>query len=257
MTITYQIYCGRLTIGSNNDDLTVDTTAKALTAGDYYPFQYSGESDDQLIEHLQDKIDDVVASSTVAYDDSSGKITITWGSGSHTLTWDNTDLRDALGFTTNLSGAGPFVADNEPQHIWRPDRGLASYPNQLNNVWEPVSTTVAGRSKDGTTYSVAGNLLYRADLAYQMLDDAVVITPSSAGSSTDFQAWFERVPHEGQPLRFYPDRTLNASTSYVTALFAEGREDEPVGEWSRFATRHLENLNTLWDVAFQLIKVVE
>jgi hypothetical protein len=257
---TYQQWFGRFAVGASNDSFSVDATAKTLTAGNYYITGYTAESASQLCEHMTTLVAAVVASSTVAYNATTGFIKITFGSGSHKITFTDTALKTLLGFgavDTTTTAAASFTATREPQYVWRPNRGTSSHPVQLNQFWAPRSTTIVGRSKDGTTYGVRGNLLYDAEVSYTMLEESRVIVPSTGSVNKELQTFYEDVVHAGQPIRIYPDRTLAASTSYVTALVSPGKEDEAVPAWGDFATRHVANYNGLWDVTLPLVKWVE
>jgi len=255
---TYQQWIGRFAIGSSNDSFSIASNAFTLTSGNYYIAGYTSESTAQLCEHITAKIIGTYANAAVTYSETTGLVTFKIAnSGTYTITWTDTALQTLLGFTGTQSNAATYTATMEPQHVWRPERGASSYPAQLNQFWAPRSTTVVGRSRDGTTYAVRGNLLYDAEVSYTMLADTRVITPASTGTVTDLQGFFEDVIHVGQPIRVFPDRTLKASTSYVTALVSPGKDGDPIGSWQDFCGRHVANYNGLWDVTLPLLKWVE
>jgi len=253
---TYQQWLGRFSIDSSLDNFSVDATAKTVTQGKYYITGYTAESTSQLCEHLTTQIAAVVASSTVVYSASTGKVTITFGSGTHTITWTDSALGTLLGFTGDCTpGAASFVATNEAKYCWRPERPMSQHSVGITNFWEPESTTIVGRSKSGAVYSVLGNDLYRCDVGYTMLADTRVITPATGSVNRELQQYFVDVIHRGELIRIYQDRTLAASTSFVTAVVSQG-DGKPIGRWADFAQRHLSNYNGLWDVRIPLVKYV-
>lgn len=258
MTTTYQQWLGRFAVGATNDSFSIGANAFTLTAGNYYLAGYTSESTNQLCEHITATIVGTYANAAVTYSATTGLVTFKIAnSGSYAITWTDTALQTLLGFTGTQSGAATYTATMEPQHVWRPNRGLAGRPVGEANFWAPRSTTIIGCSKDGSTYGVRGNLLYDAEIAYVMLAESRVTTPATTGTVTDLQSFYEDVVHQGQPIRIYPDRSLSASTSFVTALVSTGKEDEPVPAWSDFAARHIANYSGLWDVTLPLVKWVE
>jgi len=252
---TYQHWLGRFAVGASNDSFTVDATAKTCTAGNYYLFGYTSESTVQFIEHMEDLIAAVVASSTVTYSTTTERVTIAWGSNSHALTWTDTDLRDLLGFTTNLaSGAGPYTATNAPRYLWAPNRGFTSTPVISSRVYAPISSTVVHCSRDGTLTTVRGNTRYAGEVEYQLLDGTRVFVPATGSVNKELEKFFEDVIAAGELIRVYPDRSLNASTSYVTVKACV--PGEPIGSFEDWAARHISSYDGLADVRIPLAKYV-
>jgi len=246
---------GRFAIGANNDSFLVDATAKTCTAGNYYLRGYTAEATSQLCEHLTTLVAAVVASSTVTYSATSGKVTITWGSDSHSLTWTDTDLRDLLGFTGNIaSAAGPFEATNEPQYVWSPDVAMSDAPVSPLRIVQPVSSTRVHVSRDGTLTTTRGNTRYAADVEYQLLDGARVFIPSTGSVNKELEQFFDVIA-AGEPIRLYPDRTLNVSTSFVTVRVAVPGGEE-IGAFDRFARKRIRAYQGLADVQIPVVKDV-
>lgn len=255
MSTYYQQFLGRFAINTSNNNLTVDGTALTLTSGNYYLAGYSGESTNQLCEHLQEQIRTVAGQSTatVAYSGSTGQVTITLDSAV-TIEFDDAYLAYILGFSsTTQSGADTYTSDQSCRYVWRPTIGASGHPVNLINLWAPRSTTRVYRSPNGTTYSIEGNELNDALIEYSLLPDADVVTPTTGTVYRDLQQFFRDVVHAGQPIRVYPDRTANTSSSYKTAIL--GRDDqEIVGSFQDYIARWGSDYNGLWDLSIPLME---
>lgn len=251
MTI-YQAYLGKFAISNDSKDFSIGGSPVALTTGNYFMAGYSGESTTQLCEHIQVKIRALGApyGSTSVTMSEDGYITIGDLGGVTTITWTDTDLRDLLGFTGNLSGQSGYTATNQARYCWFPTRAIADYPGDLTSFWTPRSTSITYRSGDGTTCSIVGTLINEGKFSYKHLPASNVITTSTTVWES-FQRFWTDVIHEGQPFRVLPDRSSYTPTSYLTALWAV-QEDEPVGPFSDFVERHVRKYNGLWDLDLQL-----
>lgn len=259
--MTQQQYLGQFTHPTAaTHDFTVDTDPSTgpfnvtLTAADYYVAGYTGEAPGtlQYVEHIQAQIRAAAgafATATVLYDAATGLITIDMQVAS-AIVWVETDIRDNLGFTGNLSGAGPFIATNQARYVWRPTLGLSDYPGDLTRWWGQDSTTISGRASDGTNYGAVGNILKQGDYEYMLLPESEVITDSSTVWESLEQFWAD-VPHNNMPIRCYPDRTLSASTSFETGFWTG--PDGVVGVFhGKAAERWKQRYNGLWNVQLKI-----
>jgi len=262
----YQKFLGRFAITNDSKDFTLERkdgtpwgpTAAALTTGNYYLHGYTGESTDQLLEHLQDVIRNAGAANkfttaTVTLDDSTGLVSINLGA-SGDIVWTDTDLRDLLGFEdTTTTGGSAYTGSDQARYLWRPSEPASMYPGTLATWWAPRSTSIAHRSEDGTTYQLKGSLIYDADIEYQNLPEADVVTGSATVWAALEKFWTD-VAHEAQPMRCYPDRTANSATDYVTAVWAGSGEG--LGSWQDYRERQRATWNGLWTVRVPLWKQV-
>jgi hypothetical protein len=96
------------------------------------------------------------------YDGSTGRIVIS-SSLDFAITWTSTALRNALGYTANLSGADEYVSPNATPHIWLPDgkRYPARSPDGHTGV--PLSASTVTVSPMGKTRARKG-AVRRADV---------------------------------------------------------------------------------------------
>jgi hypothetical protein len=254
--MTLQRYIGQFVLPATATDFTVGGNAVSLTSGTtYFMSGYTGESSAQLAEHMQVQIRAIgapYASATVTQSET-GLISIDLTTVA-AIVWTDTGLRDLLGFTGNLSGAAAYVAPNTARYCWFPTVGLSVYDGDLTQWFSPNSTSIPYRSVDGVTGGVEGNLIYDGRFSYSLLPKADVITTSE----TVFQSlekFYEDVAHRTFPFRVFPDRTLNASTSYKTCIWGTP-DDEMLGSFSEFKERHIRRYNGLWDVELLLWKYV-
>jgi hypothetical protein len=263
-----QQYLGRVTIDDDTKNFSVGAFAITLTTGNYYVTGYSGEATAQLVEHMQAQIraaDATLNASTVEYDKDAitgvGPVVMSLdGSGGPvvaTITWTDSALQTLLGFTGTQSGASTYTATNQPRGCWRPTLGWAEYPLNATKFWTPRSTSFAGASKDGTTYSTEGTLVNEAPMVrYENLPEADVITPGTGTIQRDLQEFWKQIAHKGQPIRIFPNRTLNASDSYHTGLLVPFEEDEHLGSFTDFVGRRIRAYNGLWDVQLRFKEYV-
>lgn len=268
MASATQTWLGRFAIGSATDTIDLDDNGGnaptvTLTSGDYWISCYTGEGANGLVEHITTKIQAEggdFAGVTCSYSASTGKVSFVAGAGKDIdITFTDSALRTILGYAADITALDDTTqtAGNEARYTWRPDRGFASHPVERSNFWAPKSTTVVGRSKDGTTFAVRGNLLYEAEVSYVMLDDARVIIPSTGTVYQELQQFYADVIHNGEPIRIiFDDTAYAAATDYAVALVSSGAEDEPVPAWGDFANRHISNFNGLWDVTLPLVRYV-
>lgn len=101
--------------------VTIDGSGETVSAslGGLYLYHETGTL--SLLQQFEDAMTSaLVASPSVDLLDS-GKVKLSAGA-TFTVTWTDTDLRDFLGFTGNLSGASSYTADNLSPYIWVPGR---------------------------------------------------------------------------------------------------------------------------------------
>ncbi len=121
-------------IDDTNDDFFYGATPKVITNGTYGDIRsVAGELNIQL---------GVSFAVTFNVD---FKVSIYNSSGVFSITWNDSQLRDLLGFTGDLSGADNYTATYTPSHIWFPDRVRADlqdweYDHEANWRGEKTAT---------------------------------------------------------------------------------------------------------------------
>ncbi len=256
MAIVYQRYLGRFQIGADTKDFSVGGNAVSLTAGWYFMSGFTGEGDDNLVEHMQVVIRAIgapYAAATVTQSATTGKITIALGAAGD-IVWTDSDLGVLLGFESATTGGSSYTADHEARYCWWPSKGPSDYPGDIARWWTVRSTSLPYRSADGTTYTTVGNKLYDGTFSYTNLtkEDVIAVDDVDWGRLEHF---FSDVIHAGQRFRVFPDRSLNGGADYVTAMWA-GEPDEAIGSFREFTDRHVNAYNGLWDVDLSMNKYI-
>jgi hypothetical protein len=260
-----QVWLGRFAVGTGMQIFAIDEDGAApsesftVPAAKYFMAGYTSESADQLVEAITQEFVDGTnyTDYTCTFDYTTGKVTITSPDADFTITWTDTDLRDALGYTgaTTSSSSYAAIAPNEAKYCWRPNRSLSHHPVEIGRVFAPMTTTVVQAAKDGTTTGVTGQLLYKARLLeYQKLAEARVMIPSTGSINQELEQFYADVLHSGEHVRLFTDDTATTSSDYVTLAIVD--EDGQIPEWDDLATRTVRRSNTLWDVAIPAKKVV-
>jgi len=259
-----QLFIGKLEITADEQNFSINdgggAQALALTTGNYYLFGYSGESSNQLCEHMQALIQALggnYAGMTVAYDTDTNAITIDCDGTTTSITWTDTSLRDLLGFSSNLSGATSYTATYAPRYLWRPSRALSDYPTSLASPGPLASnsTTRVFRSNDGTLRSVEGHELWDGQFLYELLDKSE-IKEAEADHKEALETFWSDVIAKGRQIRFFRDRTsLTASTDFVACKWAP-LKDGTMGKFSDFAKRFDPGYDGDWNIQFELWKDV-
>jgi hypothetical protein len=262
---TYQQYFGQFTLDTDHNDIKLWLPGPAdrdvvLTVGDYYLAGYTGEATPQLLEHLQAQIraaDVTLAAAEVSYSQSTGLVTIDFRAGVDIdISWTDAGLQSMLGFTGVQTGAASYTGTFHPRYIWRPSRPLAEFPGDLETWWGKRSTTIVRRSPGGVTVSNPGPaILYGGQYVYRQLTQHEAIA-SDDSHWRALETFWTDVFDKGQPIRCYPDRTLN-TVADIHAAIAHGGEEGSLGSfYEAVAQRRHARWNGRWDVTLDLWRYV-
>ncbi len=265
MALAYSMFLGRFYLASKSFNVThdagepnPDSDTITTTAGNYYIKGYTGESTNQLVEHLQAQIrasslGTSLASATVDLNEGTGQITINFATGGTEIgiTWTDTDLRDLLGFTGDLSGADSYTATNQCRYIWRPTRYVSNHDVDRDQIWAEESNSRVVVSSDATAFAITGNTRKNVNLEFRNLPAADVRTDSATVWET-FQQFFVDVIAKGETVRYIPDRATYSSTSYGEGL--AGPDSDSVGKLTDYISRALPRSDTLWGVSIDLVQ---
>jgi hypothetical protein len=248
---------GQFTVGTSQDSFGMNSQTAALTAGTYY-LECADDESNGLIDDLQTQMRKFTdqASANVSYSKTTGFVTLAMTGGAN-IEFDDSELADILGFaSTTQAAAATHTGTQVPKHIWRPTRGLSGHPVDANTFWAPRSSTIVGRSVDGTTYSREGTKTYDADIEFKLLPVADVCTPGSGTIYRDLQQFFEDVASKGSLIRVYHDRgTSTDSDSWSEGLWGS-EDDEELGAFLDYADRHFKRWQALWGASIPLMKKV-
>ena len=246
---------GQFTIGTSNDSFGMASQTAALTAGTYYVAGDDSESNG-LIDDLQTQLRKFTGHGNANVTYSSGVVTIACNVAAN-ITFDDTDIAGILGFDdAELASLATHTGTRVPRHVWRPSRGLSGHPVDINTFWSPRSSTVAGRSVDGTTWTREGSTVYDAEIEFKLLPAAEVCTPGTGTIYSDLQQFYEDVACKGMTIRIYHDRDSTASSAYWDEGIWGSEDDDELGAFTDFADRHFRKWQAYWGVKIPLMKKV-
>lgn len=215
---------GRITVPTGGWSISVNEGGGGVTvtvaAADYY-LTTAGSGSRSLLAELEFQLDSLMTGAyTVSLDDTAdnatGKVTISaTGVGSFSITWTSTSIRDALGFTGNVSGATTYTGSNQARYLWLPNVRRANLMGA-----EPSSTSfdLGVQVEDGTfTMAPSGaskKLAYnrrRIDtLEYRYLLGNKSLLALETTTNESWERFYQDVIQPGYPFRLHPDRSSDS-----------------------------------------------
>ncbi len=241
----------------------VDASASvAIPTGDYFWESTATGGSASLRAAFQTKLAAAVANTTVTIAQTTGLMTITWGSGSHALVWSvvggalGTTLRDRCGFTTDLSSATSHVGTLQARGMWLPNAYPSGQTSSVASRGRRKSDLVVTRAKSGTLCATSyGNRLVEETFSFVGLSKAKTWSEDEATaivSNESAESFWEDFLSMGASFRVYPDRT--APTTYTTNG-GRAREYKYVSP-DFMPAQQRKNLDTNWNWTFDAFLVV-
>jgi len=256
--MTTQCLLGRFYLAAQT--ITVNATPVVTTAGYYYLAGYTGESPNQLDDHLGGLIAGVVAGSGIGIDLATG-LTYIAMPGAATITWGTaTTLRDLLGFSGADTGSTELAISSDPcRYLWAPKRNsaavaLRSYANGLTaaSFWDRPSMSMTHRAPSGASSTIAAPFTAGVnELSWQRLDKTSVRVTANPTPNTFEQFWLDTI-NGGQEMRVVLDASSYTSANTVSALARS--EDDGYGDFSSYANRSQDDFDLHWDVRIPLVE---
>lgn len=236
------------------DALAGPTTA-TIPAGTYY-HSSAGSTANDFAAEVAVQANAVMGQTwtcTVAAGESgTGKYTIGCDGATCTVTFTDTDARDLMGFTGNLSGSTSYTSTGQAEGLWLP-----GYPYQNLNGggswrghWETDQQVV--ESARGDVYSVMGRKKRIMELVYPMVTRAKTWVANEATANESFEQFLLDGIYGGAPwgtssgpIRFYPDADTDATYgSYAVVGLSSWRPSQIremfTGIWSISLPRLVE-----------------
>lgn len=176
-------------------------------------------------------------------------VDVTWGGA--------TGIRDALGFTGDLTGASTYTATERSTHIWIPGRTEIS-DQRLGQAGTPVYDTQTGGGVGSTPpVTIASGYREVSDLSWQAVSGEYVWVDGSPGELIAFWGVLmtqtsTRIAHYRNVL-FDPDSTLSASLASRVGPYAL----RPQGQYRFPYRRSTRNVEQYADVELPLVVVSE
>lgn len=140
-------------------------------------------------------------------DDATGKITIAHSLHTFDVTWIDTELRDLLGFTADLSGAASYEGAACCRNIWLPDRRRWLPPDPEGSVGRPVPNTSILISSSGHSVALDFGVRYGTSIEFHHVAGKRVRKELEVIANQSFQSFFENVVAKGEPIRYHYDRS--------------------------------------------------
>jgi len=242
---TYGRLEGRITIptggwtGSVNDSGVGGDVTWTVAAGTYYltSADTPGGGSQSLIVAFRDALNlaaptDTLAVTVSSLETGTGLVTIT-SSGSTTITWVSTDIRDLLGFKANLASGTTWTSDYHARGMWLPNCAYKS-PNVVDGNWAGwrEADFRAVENAAGYVWAHVGQEKVCNELSWH----AISRSKTWIANETTTNASWERFARDclwgvaawgtpGGPIRFYPDGAT--SGTYATYKCPDIRSIKP------------------------------
>jgi len=144
-------------------------TTVTVPAGTYYP-SVADSGARGLAAELESQADAAMGQDwnviLASGEGGTGKTTINCVGGTCTVIWTDTDLRDALGFTANLSGSTGYTSPNQARCLWMPD-GYPIVPFDLDDYSGiEENDLIATEAPGGQVYVVGGQTKHALDVTW-------------------------------------------------------------------------------------------
>jgi hypothetical protein len=234
-------------------DVTVNASPQVIAADERY--LYNATNSLSWLNALQAAMLAAGVTTPSVFLTRARKVRITAGS-SYTITWTDTELRDLLGFTGNLSSASSHTADNVSPALWSP--GYEALPTSPYGTdgYDIPDTLVLSSPSGLTTTMVTHFTATHQELAWDVIPQARVWTSSEAGGEykrlwSDYLIAGERVTHY-QSVNEDETATTTAATLGTGLGPYKLRSINP--QWF---SRRLDPTDRLWRITLDLIKVSE
>lgn len=148
----------QFTVPSGGWDIAVSLSGggsgtATITAGDYFLTDFLTEIATRITAVISTENCYVNLSKSEA--SGTGKVTLTAEGSNLAVTWTDTEVRDILGFTGNLSAAVTYVATNHAMHVWLPDCSMFA-PYGLNDPGMEESDVRQAETPAGDVFTIYG-----------------------------------------------------------------------------------------------------
>lgn len=265
-----QSYFGQFTVSTDTRNLRIVNANSAgsafvsINAGaDVFITGYEGEQTNHFCDLVQASIRQQSnhTNAVCNYSPQTGRVSL-YLSEDANVEWVSRELGNTLGFTERWhNGAQSYEGDKTPRYTWRPTRGLADHPLDVNAWWGQRSTSKITRSQDGTVRSIRGSILNDGAYSYRNLPrKEVVVSPQDPTSDFDsFESFWRDAIHKGAVVRVFPEReNMNSSGFFDGTIVLRVRTGSAmdVGGLESYAGRSQPPWDALWDVDFDMVKNV-
>lgn len=225
---------GLVTVPTGGWTGTVGGSGWTLPAGPYF-LSSAATSGSSLIAALQSVIDAATAATVTvslsASETGTGLVTIT-SSSSVAIAWTSTDLRDLLGFASNLASGTTWTGTGQARSLWLPDCAYWA-PNAVA-TWRGwrESDFMASEHPSGYVAAFQGRSLTALELAWNAVSKQKALITHEVTTNESWERfaldclWAAKSwGTPGGPIRFYPDAA--SSVAFGTYTIPGMREIRP------------------------------
>lgn len=217
-------YEGRFTVPTGGYSMTVTDsggtqTVTVLAAGNYY--LNAATSMLSAIGTALTANSTLAGTYTLTADDgsatSTGKITISaTGGGNPSITWGSpTTLRDALGFTADLSGAASYTGASASPYLWLPNvkRTNPMAPDGYSGL--PVTDASFVMAPTGTSKVLQYATRYKDNMEHRWLLGNKTWIQHESVTNESLEKFYTTVMATGAPFAYFLDRSDDAHYVYL------------------------------------------
>lgn len=145
---------------------------------------------------------------------STGKVTISVSGGGATpsITWVGTGLRNALGFTGNLSGAATYQSSSASPYVWLPNQRISEPMTPGGNRGIPVTDATVTIAPSGHSKGLQYATRYvSGPMTFRMLAGNKTWTALETVTNESLQTFWNTTIGKTIPVRFHYDRATDGS----------------------------------------------
>lgn len=257
MTATSWLIGSDLAVPADSFDVVATTTeTKTVTAGKYY--LYDATTGISLLTHVAGLIQghaNVTTCTGAILENRKVKLT---GSGSFDVTWTDTNVRDMLGFTGNLSGASSYTATNISPLFWSPLRTESPQLAPLGVDGVGVHDTHWAQSATTVITATTNNSWRENSFSWRYVAISRMWTSSEAGG--EYYTFYDRVLRRAAPFKLYrnvEEDTSGGDAATLATVLGPYKMKPQGGDTKLKYRREFQNQDLRSPVELDCVKVTE
>lgn len=235
------IWCGQVEITSNSS-ITVGGWLCPITTGSY--FMWSKTASQSLVSVVASCMSTSLSATVTASVSSAGVLTLSCATP-FAIDWGSeTDIRDMLGYTGNLTSATSHVATNQLSYTWIPSLQCDGSGTRApySSLGIPVSMAAQVIGADGTVWTQRIGTRTVQEVQYQF------ITYANTWSTYGFKDLWDNILSDGTPVIWNP---LWPTTTTIEWEYVHKLEDNRSADISR----QIAGADTRWKIKLELLGV--
>jgi hypothetical protein len=188
----------------------------AIPTADYFlSSKWVSSSTDSLRGALQTILAAAVASTTVSVDSTAGLLSVIWGSGSHSITFDSSTTAAVFGFTSTSTSSATTVTSNVGvPSLWLPNRAGVNVDGPIGGLGNRRDDTRTQQAQSGKIWKTTYNRFTDQRFEMQQLAAARVWKTSQGTLNSYEQFWESYLSGSDGVFRYYKDTTDVTTASY-------------------------------------------